>query len=125
VIVSKKYLYSDITEKIIKCFYKVYDELGSGFLESIYVKALIIELKEIGFQVEYEKELKVKYKEKIIGIFRADIIVEDKIIIEVKAVTNLIPQHEAQLINYLKATGIRVGLVVNFGNELDFKRRIY
>ncbi|HHE37248.1 MAG TPA: GxxExxY protein [Candidatus Cloacimonetes bacterium] len=122
---SKKYLYSDITEKIIKCFYKVYDELGSGFLESIYVKALIIELKEIGFQVEYEKELKVKYKEKIIGIFRADIIVEDKIIIEVKAVTNLIPQHEAQLINYLKATGIRVGLVVNFGNELDFKRRIY
>ena len=123
--IKTKYLYSDITEKIIKCFYKVYDELGSGFLESVYVKALIIELKEMCFQIDYEKEIKVKYKGRIIGIFRADIIVENKIIIEVKAVSNHIPQHEAQLINYLKATGIRVGLVVNFGSELDFKRRIY
>ncbi len=120
-----KYLYSNITEKIIKCFYKVYDELGAGFLESVYMNALVMELQEMGFHTEFEKNIKVIYKDKIIGNFKADIIVEDKIIIELKAVSKLISKHEAQLINYLKATGIKLGLIVNFGNKLEFKRRIY
>ena len=122
---KNKYLYSDITDKIIRCFYNVFDELGAGFLESVYVKALIIELKNIGLKVDVEKEIKVNYKGIIIGNFRADIVVEDKVIIEIKAISTLNSQHEAQLLNYLKATGIRVGLLVNFGNKLEFKRRIY
>ena len=120
-----KYLYSDITEKIIKCFYKVYDEFGSGFLESVYKKALLIELTEIGLKCESQKAIKVKYKGNVIGNFIADIIVEYKIIIEIKAIEKLIPKHEAQIINYLKATGIKLGLIVNFGSELEFKRRIF
>ncbi len=124
-IMQNKYLYSDITDKIIRCFYNVFDELGAGFLESIYVKALIIELKNIGLNIESEKEIKVNYKGTIIGNSRADIVVEDKVIIEIKAISALNSQHEAQLLNYLKATGIRIGLLVNFGNKLEFKRRIY
>ena len=122
---GKKYLYSDLTEKIIKCFYAVYDELGAGFLESVYVKALIIELENIGLKVNFEKEIKVNYKGTIIGKFRADLVVEDKVIIEIKAISALNSQHEAQLLNYLKATGIRIGLIVNFGSKLEFKRRIF
>ena len=124
-IMQNKYLYSDITDKIIRCFYNVFDELGTGFLESVYVKALIIELKKIGLNIESEKEIKVNYKGIIIGNFRADIVVEDKVIIEIKAISTLKSQHEAQLLNYLKATGIRVGLLVNFGSKLEFKRRIF
>ena len=120
-----KYLYSDITEKIIKCFYKVYDELGAGFLESVYEKALLIELTNIGLRYESQKAIKVRYKGNVIGNFIADIIVEDKIIIEIKAIEKMIPKHEAQIINYLKATGIELGLLVNFGSELEFKRRIF
>ncbi|MCK4312120.1 MAG: GxxExxY protein [Candidatus Cloacimonetes bacterium] len=122
---KSEYLFSDITEKIIKCFYIVFDELGTGFLESVYMKALIIELENIGLNVDSEKEIKVYYRGIIIGNFRADIVVEDKVIIEIKAISALNSQHEAQLLNYLKATGIRVGLLVNFGNKLEFKRRIY
>ncbi len=122
---DKEFLYEDITKKIIKCFYKVYDELGSGFLESVYEKALMIELKDIGLKVDNQKSLDVYYKNQLVGEFKSDIIAEDKIIIEIKAVTNLTTQHEAQLINYLKATGIKVGLLVNFGDKLEFKRRVF
>jgi len=118
-------LYKDITDKIIKCFYKVYDELGSGFLESVYEKSLMIELKDIGLKADNQRSLNVYYKNQLVGDFKVDIIVEDKIIIEIKAVTKLTAQHEAQIINYLKATGIKVGLLVNFGDELEFKRRIF
>jgi len=122
---KSEYLFSDITEKIIKCFYIVFDELGSGFLESVYMKALIIELENIDLNIDSEKEIKVNYRGKIIGNFRADIVVENKVIVEIKAISALNSQHEAQLLNYLKATGIRVGLLVNFGNKLEFKRRIF
>ena len=122
---KSEYLFSDITEKIIKCFYIVFDELGAGFLELVYMKALIIELENIGLNIDSEKEIKVNYKGTIIGNYRTDIVVEDKVIIEIKAISALNSQHEAQLLNYLKATGIRVGLLVNFGNKLEFKRRIY
>jgi GxxExxY protein len=118
-------LYKEITDKIIRCLYNVYDELGTGFLESIYEKSLMIELIEMGLKVENQKDLKVYYKNHLVGDFKADIIVENKIIIEIKAVSKLIPQHEAQLLNYLKATNIKVGLIVNFGEKLEFKRKIY
>ena len=122
---EKIFLYEDITEKIIRCFYNVYDELGSGFLESVYEKALMIELESIGLRADNQKNLNVSYKNHLVGEFKTDIMVEDKIIIEIKAVANLISQNEAQLINYLKATGIKVGLLVNFGDKLEFKRRIF
>jgi GxxExxY protein len=122
---KKEFLYGDLTEKIIKCFYKVYDELGTGFLESVYEKALMIEFNDIGLKADNQKSLNVYYRNQIVGDFKADIIVEDKVIIEIKAVNKLANQHEAQLINYLKATGIKVGLLVNFGEELKFKRRIF
>ena len=122
---TKGYLYEDITEKIIKCFYSVYDELGPGFLESVYERSLMIEFNDKGLKAQNQKSLDVYYKKQLVGDFKADIIVEDKIIIEIKAVTKLIPQHEAQLLNYLKATDIKLGLLVNFGEKLEFKRRVF
>ena len=122
---SKEYLYEDLTKKIIKCFYKVYDELGPGFLESVYEKSLMIELKELGLKAVNQQSLNVFYKKNLVGDFKADVIVEAKIIIEIKAITKLTSQHEAQLINYLKATGNKLGLLVNFGEKLEFKRRIF
>ena len=97
----KKYLYEDLTEKIIKCFYSVYDELGSGFLESVYERSLMIEFNDKGLKALNQKSLDVYYKNQLVGDFKADIIVEDKIIIEIKAVTKLTPQHEAQLITLI------------------------
>ncbi|MEK6528017.1 MAG: GxxExxY protein [Nitrospirota bacterium] len=122
---ENKFLYEDLTERIIRCFYNVHDELGSGFLESVYEKALMIELESIGLKANNQKNLNVSYKNHAVGEFKADLIVDDKIIIEIKAVTSMTAQHEAQLINYLKATGIKVGLLVNFGDKLEFKRRIF
>jgi len=122
---EKKFLYEDLTERIIRCFYNVHDELGSGFLESVYEKALMIELESIGLKANNQKNLNVSYKNHAVGEFKADLIVDDEIIIEIKAVTSMTAQHEAQLINYLKATGIKVGLLVNFGDKLEFKRRIF
>lgn len=122
---NEKLLYEDLTEKIIKCFYMVYDVLGEGFLESVYEKALMIELEDAGIKAESQKSLSVNYKNRGIGDFKADIVVENKIVIEIKAVNKLATQHEAQLINYLKATGIKVGLLVNFGEKLEFKRRVF
>ncbi|MDP2268653.1 MAG: GxxExxY protein [Deltaproteobacteria bacterium] len=105
--------------------YKVHDALGDGFLESVYEKALLIELEDAGFKAESQRSLTVYYKERLVGDFKADIVIEDKIVIEIKAVSRLAPHHEAQLINYLKATGIKVGLLVNFGEKLEFKRRVF
>jgi len=122
---NEKLLYEDLTEKIIKCFYKVYDALGEGFLESVYEKALMIELEDAGIKTESQRSLNVHYKGRLVGDFKADIVIEDKIVIEIKAVSRLAPQHEAQLINYLKATGLKVGLLVNFGEKLEFKRRVF
>ena len=120
-----KILYKDLSDKVIKCFYNVYDELGGGFLESVYEKSLMIELEDMGIAVENQKSIDVYYKKKLVGDFRADIVVEEKILIEIKAVSRLLPLHEAQLLNYLKATGIRIGLLVNFGERLEFRRKIF
>jgi GxxExxY protein len=118
-------LYKELTERVIKCFYNVYSELGSGFLESVYEKSLMVEFESIGIGAEYQKSLNIHYKNRLVGEFRADIVVEGKIIIEIKAVSKLLPVHEAQLLNYLKATGLRIGFLVNFGDRLEFKRKIF
>lgn len=113
-----------LIKAIIKCAYNVRTHLAAGFLESVYQKALIIELKEKGIYAEAETPIDVYYKNTIVGEFRADIIAEKKVIIELKAVQHLIPIHEAQLVNYLTATHTDHGLLINFGGErLEIKRK--
>ena len=118
--------HKDLTAKIIECAYKVYNTLGFGFLESVYQTALLIELEKAGLKAQKEVSIKVFYDKKIVGDYVADIIVEDKVILELKSVKEMHPAHEAQLTNYLKATGIEVGLLINFGGErVDVKRRVF
>ncbi len=118
-------LHSDITEKVIKSFYKVYNTLGYGFLEKVYENALIIELKKNGFNISQQNNIKVHYGGEIVGDYFADIIVDDLIIIELKAAESLRKEHKVQLINYLKATNKEVGLLLNFGKTPEFKRVIF
>lgn len=121
----KEYLYQDLTSKIIACFYKVYNALGFGFLEKVYENALLIELNQCGLLVEKQKPINVYYEGKLVGEYYADLIVEKKVIIELKAVESLIEEHELQLINYLKATDIEVGLLLNFGKKPEIRRKIF
>ncbi len=115
--------YKDLTETIIGCAFQVINELGSGFLESVYEKAMLIALSEKGLSVQSQLPIKVYFRNKIVGDFYADLFVENKIIVELKAVKNLYPEHKAQVINYLKGTGIEVGLLINFGNpKMEFHR---
>ncbi|MCR4342877.1 MAG: GxxExxY protein, partial [Patescibacteria group bacterium] len=103
------YKYTELTEKIINVFYKVYNKLGYGFLEKVYENALVFELKKLNLQVVPQKPIKVIYENVIIGEYFADILVEDKVIIEIKAAKTIANEHEAQLLNYLKAMDIEVG----------------
>ena len=98
--------HEDLTSKIIACAYKVHNTLGFGFLETVYQNALMIELKKAGLHAENEKKIQVHYHNQLVGDYIADIIVEDKVILELKSVKDLHPAHSAQLINYLKATGM-------------------
>lgn len=119
-------LEKDLTAKIIGACLEVSNELGAGFLESVYEKALVIALTEKDLKVETQVPLKVVFRNRIVGDFYADILVENVVIIELKAVKILCPEHEAQLINYLKATSKKIGLLVNFGKpKLEWKRFIY
>jgi len=118
-------LYKDKTQKIIQAFYKVYNNLGYGFLEKVYQNALMIELGKMGFYCESEKPVKVFYEGILVGDYRADIIVDRCIIIENKAAEGLAEENEFQLINYLKATEIEIGLLLNFGKKPEFKRKIF
>lgn len=122
---SGSLLYKDITEEIISAYYYVYNELGYGFLEKVYENSMLIELKSRGLKVESQKIIKVHFKDSIVGEYFADIIVEDKIIIELKSCESLMPEHEVQLFNYLKATNIEVGLLFNFGKRAAFKRKVF
>lgn len=117
--------HSNITELILKSFYKVYNELGYGFLEKVYQNALFLELTSAGLYCEKQKAIKVFYNEQIVGDYFADIIVEDTVIVELKAAEAIIEEHEFQLINYLKATEKEVGLLLNFGKKPEFKRKIF
>ena len=122
--IKNNYLHSEITDLIIKAFYIVYNKLEYGFLERVYENAMMIELSRFGLKAEKQKLLKVFYDEFEIGAYFADIIVNDIVIVELKAAEAICPEHEAQLVNYLKATDIEVGLVLNFGKEPKFKRRV-
>jgi GxxExxY protein len=118
-------LHKELTNKIISCFYKVYNELGFGFLENVYQNALYFELLNSGFKVEAQKGIAVYYQKQLVGQYRADLIVENTIILELKAVEFLVEEHELQLINYLKATEIEIGLLLNFGKKPEFRRKIF
>lgn len=118
-------LHKELTKSILKIFYDVYNELGYGFLERVYQNALFYELKENGFKVEVQKKIKVFYKEIEVGDYIADIIVNDLIILELKAQECLVEANEFQLINYLKSTDCEVGLLLNFGKKPEFIRKVY
>ena len=118
------YKHSDITKEIIGAAYEVHNTLGSGFLEKVYQNALMVELKLRKIGAESEKPITVQYRGEMVGNYIADIVVEDKIIVEVKAIKALSEIHEVQLVNYLTATGIEVGLLLNFGKSVEVKRRI-
>jgi len=118
-------LHSDITDKVIKAFYKVYNELGFGFLEKVYENALLIELSNMGLLCEKQKPIKVYYNGNLVGEYFADIVVNGCVILELKAVEVLVTEHELQLINYLKATNIEVGILLNFGKQPEFRRKIF
>ncbi|OGB60430.1 MAG: GxxExxY protein [Caldithrix sp. RBG_13_44_9] len=117
-------IHKDITDKILNAFYTVYSELGYGFLEKIYENALLYELSEAGLKCERQKPIKVYYKDQQVGEYFADIVVENKVILEIKAAESIAKEHEYQLINYLKATKIEIGLVLNFGKKPEFRRKI-
>ena len=118
------YKHHEVTEKIIGAAYKVHNILGYGFLEKVYQNSLIIELRKSGFSVEDEKPIIVYYQGEIVGKYIADIIVDNKVLLEIKAIKELSEFHEAQIVNYLKATRIEVGLLINFGRSVNVKRRI-
>jgi GxxExxY protein len=117
--------YKEITGKVIECALNVHRKLGFGFLENVYANALMIELKKAGLEAEKERRIEIVYEEELIGDYVADIVVENKIILELKAVKEIHPAHEAQLINYLKATGMEVGLLINFGEKIQIKRKVF
>ena len=115
--------YQSITEKILGCCFEVMNELGVGFLEGVYKNALIVVLKQKGVCVQSEVSFEISCRGETIGYYRADILVEGKVIIELKCCKCLLPEHKAQVINYLKAAKLSVGLLVNFGqHQLEYKR---
>ena len=118
-------LQKSLTGQIIKSFYQVYNTLGYGFLEKVYENALAIELRDQGFQAEQQRKIEVFYKEAKVGYYFADIIVNNVVILEIKATEGIVEAHEYQLINYLKATKIETGLLLNFGKSPQFVRRVF
>jgi len=123
--VSMAAKYADVTEQIIKAFYAVYNVLGYGFLEKVYENALAIELRRMGLKVVQQVSIQVYYAGELVGEYFADLLVEDKVIVEIKALRALLEEHEAQLLNYLKATPYEVGLLLNFGPKAQIKRKVY
>ena len=122
---DEKYLHMELTEGIIKCYYRVYNTLGYGFLEKVYENAMIIELLKSGFKVDSQKKITVMYEGSIVGEYYADLVVDDCVIVELKATEQLCDEHAVQLLNYLKATDIEVGLLLNFGKEPKISRKIF
>ena len=117
--------YKELTEKIIEIFYRVYNKLGYGFLEKVYENAMMIEFKKENISAVSQSAIKVLYEGEIVGEYFADILILGKIIVEIKAVKNIAEEHEAQLLNYLKATDIEVGLLLNYGPKPNFKRKAF
>jgi GxxExxY protein len=118
--------HKDITDKILHAFFKVvYAELGYGFLEKVYENAMMIALRSMGLNVKNQERITVYFQGQVVGEYFADLIVEDKVIVELKAASRLLNEHEAQLLNYLRATPYEVGLVLNFGAKPDFRRKVF
>ena len=118
--------HAEVTEKIIGAAFAVYSELGYGFLESVYKKAMQVELHQAGFKCEIECPVQVKYRNVIVGDFRADLFVNGVVMVELKTAKNYNAEDEPQLLNELKATGIKVGLLINFGRtKVEFKRMVF
>jgi len=117
--------HKELTEDIINFFYKVYNTLGYGFLEKIYENAMMIEFRKADIFAEAQSPITVIYEEEIVGEHAADIIVDKKVILELKAAKNLMADHHAQLLNYLKATDIEVGLLLNFGPKPEISRKVF
>lgn len=118
-------LHKEVTDVTIKSFYKVYNTLGYGFLEKVYENALAIELQKVGLKCQQQQQIAVHYEEQEIGLYFADLVVENCIVIELKAVEALNNHHEQQLLNYLKATELEIGLLLNFGPFPQFVRKIF
>jgi GxxExxY protein len=121
----KNFPHQELTKTIIGIYYNVYNELGFGFLEKVYHKALLIELKNNGYKIDSEKKVNVYYKNEVVGEYIPDIIINDSVIVELKCVEYLTDIHENQLLNYLKATDCEVGLILNFGKDPQFIRKIF
>ena len=117
--------HGELSHKIIAAAHNVHKELGQGFLEKVYKNALAMELQEAGLKCDLEVPMSVLYRELVVGDYVADMVVDGKIIVEVKAVAELSSVHEVQLVNYLKATGLQVGLLINFGRSVQVKRRVF
>ena len=117
--------YKELTDRIIKIFYKAYNKLGYGFLEKVYENAMMIELEREGIAAVAQSPINVLYDGKIIGEYFADILVENKVIVEIKAGRQLVEENEAQLLNYLKATAMEVGLLLNFGPKPEVRRKAF
>ncbi len=122
---NKNSLHSDVTAVILKAFFKVYNTLGYGFLEKVYENAMLIELRKMGVECCAQSAIKVYYNEETVGRYNADLFVSNLVIVELKAATNLAPDNEAQLVNYLKSTDIEVGLLLNFGPKPEFRRKVF
>lgn len=120
-----QFKHQDVTDLILKAFFNVYNGLGYGFLEKVYENSMMIELKSLGLNCEKQKPIKVYFKNFNVGEYFADIVVENKVILELKSAEAIIEEHEAQLLNYLKAKEIEVGLLLNFGKKPQFKRQIF
>ncbi|HXG37774.1 MAG TPA: GxxExxY protein [Bacteroidota bacterium] len=118
-------LHSDITEDIFKSFFQVYHALGYGFLEKAYENSLVILLREVGHQVSQQHPVTVYFQNEPVGEYFADLVVDNKVIVELKAAETISEAHEAQLINYLRATKIEVGLLLNFGKKPEFRRKVF
>ena len=122
---EENYKHTELTRKIIKAFYEVYNRLGHGFLEKVYENSMVIELKKAGLLVEKQKQITVYYDGFEVGMYFADILVDNKVMVELKAAESLCKEHEAQLTNYLRATDIEVGLLLNFGETPEISRKAF
>jgi len=114
----------ELSYRIRGCVFEVYRQLGAGFLEKVYERALLLELRSAGLKVEAQVPLAVHYKSCQIGHFAVDLVVEDRVLLELKAVSALRPEHQAQIINYLKASGLRLGLLINFAQPKAQVKRV-
>ena len=119
-----EYKHKELTGEIINAAHTVHNELGYGFLEKVYHKSLFIELSKRGYSVEFEKPIEVRYDNQVVGEFFAGLLVENKVVVEVKAAGKYANVFEAQLLNYLKAMGLEVGLIINFGPSVEVKRMV-